>query len=114
MMKYELLNELNFDLEGEEFMKQYNEMMDQFIGKKYVARIDGQSIRYELVDNIPELLESLAIKDGLELVRFENGSLGFIAYYTNHSEYLELVELTNEQYEVLEWEESQEDMKKFF
>lgn len=33
--------------------------------------------------DIDEAIQCLAIKDGYDLVRFENGNIGFVAYYNN-------------------------------
>lgn len=41
-------------------------------------------------------IEGLAIKDGVDLVRFENGNLGLVAYYNRHKSYLEIIVDTDE------------------
>lgn len=33
---------------------------------------------------IDEAIEALAIKDGVDIVRFDNGNIGFIAYYNGN------------------------------
>ena len=44
---------------------------------------------YETLSNAIELL---AVKDGVDLVRFENGNYGFVAYYNNHENGFEILE----------------------
>ena len=34
--------------------------------------------------NVWEALDGLAVKDGFDLVQFENGNYGFVAYYSGH------------------------------
>lgn len=34
--------------------------------------------------DLDEAIQYLAIKDGVDLVRFDNGKLGYVAYYTSH------------------------------
>ena len=38
-----------------------------------------------------ESIEALAIKDGIDLIKFENGNLGFVAYYNGHKDIIEFV-----------------------
>ena len=35
-------------------------------------------------NNIEDEIQILAIKDGVDLVQFENGNIGFVAYYNGH------------------------------
>lgn len=42
-------------------------------------------------DTIDGHIESLAIKDGVDLVRFENGNIGFVAYYNNWTNGFEIL-----------------------
>lgn len=41
--------------------------------------------------SIPEAIECLAIKDGIDLVQFENGNYGFVAYYNGSENGFELI-----------------------
>ena len=41
--------------------------------------------------SIPEAIEYLAIKDGVDLVQFENGNYGFVAYYNGHENGFEIM-----------------------
>lgn len=41
--------------------------------------------------SIPEAIECLAIKDGIDLVQFENGNYGFVAYYNGHKNGFEII-----------------------
>ncbi|MBO7677442.1 MAG: hypothetical protein J6S49_08010 [Erysipelotrichaceae bacterium] len=42
-------------------------------------------------DTIDELLQRLATKDGIDLVRFENGKIGFVAYYNGETNGFEII-----------------------
>lgn len=46
---------------------------------------------YFSTDDIRKAMERLAIKDGVDLVRFENGNMGFVAYYSGHENALEFI-----------------------
>lgn len=37
-----------------------------------------------VTNDIEDEIQILAIKDGVDLVQFENGNIGFIAYYNGH------------------------------
>ena len=43
------------------------------------------------VDTIPCAIERLAIKDGVDLVRFETGNIGFVAYYNGNKNGFEIL-----------------------
>lgn len=45
---------------------------------------------YETLSNAIELL---AVKDGVDLVRFENGNYGFVAYYNDYENGFEILEV---------------------
>lgn len=40
---------------------------------------------------VDEAIEALAIKDGVDIVRFNNGNVGFIAYYNGHENGFEIL-----------------------
>ena len=50
------------------------------------------------VRELDEAIQSLAIKDGVDLVRFENGKLGFMAYYNCHKNCFEFEPCSEEEY----------------
>ena len=52
---------------------------------------------YETDDYIGESTQFLAIKDGLDLVRFETGNYGFVAYYNNHCNGFEILKESMEE-----------------
>ena len=58
---------------------------------------------YEYVSakEIDEQIQCLAVKDGINLVRFSNGNLGFVAYYNGNENAFEIIptEMTEEEYE---------------
>lgn len=47
---------------------------------------------YDKKEEICSYLEYLAIKDGTDLVKFENGNLGYIAYYSLAKNGFEIIE----------------------
>lgn len=42
-------------------------------------------------DRITDAIDALAIKDGVDMVRFEKGTIGFVAYYNDFKEAFEFV-----------------------
>lgn len=46
---------------------------------------------YETDSYVGESTQFLAIKDGIDLVRFETGNYGFVAYYNNHCNGFEIL-----------------------
>lgn len=46
---------------------------------------------YSSATEIDEFTQYLAVKDGVDLVRFSNGNLGFIAYYNGHENGFEII-----------------------
>lgn len=49
------------------------------------------SDRYMAWRALQDGIEALAIKEGVDMVRFENGNLGLVAYYGRHKSYLEFI-----------------------
>lgn len=47
---------------------------------------------YAAKKEIDEYIQYLAIKDGVDLVRFSNGNLGCIAYYNGHKNGFEIIQ----------------------
>lgn len=56
---------------------------------------------YAATESIDEYTQYLAVKDGLDLVRFSNGNLGYVAYYSGHQNAFEIIptEMTEEEFE---------------
>ena len=46
---------------------------------------------YVTIDTIYDAIDALAIKDGVDLVRFENGNEGFVAYYNGYKDAFEIL-----------------------
>lgn len=46
--------------------------------------------RYAWAD-LEDAIDSLAIKDGVDIIRFENGNLGLVAYYNGRKSFLEII-----------------------
>lgn len=56
---------------------------------------------YRPAKEINEQIQYLAVKDGVDLVRFSNGNLGFVAYYNGNENAFEIIpaEMTEEEFE---------------
>lgn len=46
------------------------------------------------LDSISEALDCMAVKEGVDLVRFDNGKIGFVAYYGRHISGFEIIGTT--------------------
>ena len=66
-----------------------------------------EAYEYLSATEIDEYIQYLAVKDGVNLVRFPNGNLGFVAYYNGHENGFEIIQ-TEMSYE--EFEEAGQDM----
>lgn len=49
-------------------------------------------------DSINEIVGGMATKEGIDVIRFTNGTLGIIAYYNSYSEIAQLEELSESEY----------------
>ena len=59
------------------------------------SRFFDEHIRKGTLD---DLIQCLAIKDGCDLVRFENGKLGYVAYYNGHENGFEFEPISRTEY----------------
>jgi hypothetical protein len=63
--------------------------------------------RYTATTEIDKFIQYLAVKDGVDLVRFSNGNLGFVAYYNGHENAFEIIptEMTEDEFELgdMDW-----------
>lgn len=66
----------------------------------------NEHYEYTCKKEIDEYIERLAIKDGIDLVRFSNGNIGYIAYYSGCENGFEIIqtEMTEEEFEEMEQE----------
>jgi hypothetical protein len=66
----------------DELVKEQDEMLDSLgyvLGDDYIVEfLDSTRL---INDDIASSIERLAIKDGYDLVRFKDGSIGFVGYY---------------------------------
>ena len=51
---------------------------------------------------VNDYIDSLAIKDGLNLVRFENGNIGFVGTYNEYENGFEIIRATKKQLAVID------------
>jgi hypothetical protein len=98
--------------EEEKFREELWEEQLEFIGKEITTKnviihfiedthFCDECYRYASAKEIDEYTQYLAVKDGVDLVRFSNGSLGFVAYYNGHENAFEIIptEMTEEEFE---------------
>ena len=45
----------------------------------------------DFITDIHEWIGCLAIKDGVDAVRYNNGNFGFVAYYSGREDYMEII-----------------------
>ena len=59
----------------------------------YLVHFFGSIWCHAFLDNctLMEAIEALCIKDGVDLVKFENGNYGFVAYYNGISDAFEII-----------------------
>lgn len=104
-MKYKVLGRSLYDVPEEERERRDERITDHLVAHMRDREValktdtwgyisinisDGGDVWYDLEDAI----ERLAIKDGCDLIRYENGNLGLVAYYNGRESYLEII--TNE------------------
>lgn len=98
--------------EEERFREQLFEEQTEFVANEiqtdnviihFIEDTAFQDEAYEYADkeDIDEMIQYLAIKDGVDLVRFSNGNLGYVAYYNGYENAFEIMptEMTQEEFE---------------
>ena len=92
----------------EELIKEQSEFLAKEITTKNVilhfledSAYLNESYEYVSKEDIEGEIQCLAIKDGVDLVRFSNGNLGFVAYYNGHENGFEIIptEMTEREFE---------------
>ena len=92
----------------EELIKEQSEFLAKEITTKNVilhfledTHFCDDKYEYVSKEDIDEYIQYLAIKDGVDLVRFSNGNLGFVAYYNGHENGFEIIptEMSEEEFE---------------
>lgn len=86
---YDMASEEDFD--SENFMNEHQKAIEdklselgyEYSGKPVVIRyLDKMDDLY--IDEIEEAVQYLALKDGADLVEFEDGNIGFVGYYNDY------------------------------
>lgn len=103
-------NELTEINELAALTKEQNSLIDLYTSKNCVVCItnwnDKKSYYTFTRTSKEELLQYLAIKDGIDVIRFEDGKIGIVAYYNGKEEYLQTIEVENiEKYENLTYDQ---------
>lgn len=108
--KYEILtkksvcNMTEKDIENENFFMELLEEQSTILsgfGIDYGSSVcgihfiksDWSNGKQCLKDTLDIAIQCLAIKDGVDLVRFENGNIGFISYYNNSLDAFEVLKV---------------------
>lgn len=94
------------DEEKEALVNEQNEVLESLgydLSAAYDAHFFESGFFDDLTtyDDISSLIERLAIKDGVDLVRFENGNIGFVAYYSGKENGFEILGSVTEKREAL-------------
>ena len=81
-------------------VKKIEENGFDYHNKVYEVHFFNSVFRDESIEDceIDDAIQCLAIKDGVDLVRFDNGKIGFIAYYGIHKDGFEIL-MEGEYYE---------------
>lgn len=92
----------------EELCKEQTDFLEREITTKNViihfiedTHFCDERYEYAATESIDEYIQYLAVKDGVDLVRFSNGNLGFVAYYNGHKNGFEIIptEMTEKEFE---------------
>lgn len=90
-------NEKQFESDCIELFEKQNELLEEmgfdYTDKVYKIHFFNSCFRNEYIINtsIDDAVQMLAIKDGADLVRFDNGNIGFIAYYNRNEDGFEIL-----------------------
>lgn len=102
-MKYEIIGKTLYDVPEEE-----REARDEGITQYLIEHMRGREValktdtwgyidltitdsRFDPWYDLEDAIERLAIKDGCDLIRYDNGNLGLVAYYNGRKSYLEII-----------------------
>ena len=88
----------------ETLVKEQDEILkaNRFVfDKKYKVHLFDSRYRNGtyICEEINEAIQYLSIKDGYDLVRFENGNIGFVAYYNGTENGFEILSESEDDYE---------------
>ena len=100
MEKYEIIGKSIYDCEmsDTENESRYNDFIDLLASTGIeddciIADLfgDWRNIRNYWFDNVDNCIECLAIKDGIDYIRFSDGCLGIVAYYNGKKDIAKIV-----------------------
>lgn len=94
-------NDKQFTKECEELVKEQDAILKAYgfeFDKRYKIHLLNDGYRKETIINeeINEAVQYLSIKDGYDLVQFENGNYGFVAYYNGTENGFEILSESEE------------------
>ena len=64
--------------------------------------LENDSYSTGYTTEVNDYIDKLAIKDGVNLVRFENGNIGFVGVYNGYENGFEIIAVTDKQLEALD------------
>lgn len=95
---YDIKDGSNYENELHELYEMQNEFIDFSSIKYYILRItNSHNKEFLFLANscLEELIQSLAIKDGIDVVKLKDDSLAIISYYNGNIEMLEFREISS-------------------
>lgn len=98
-MKYTILTKLNAYDEDTEALYTEQQAKLETLGideREYTCHFFDSAFFNEetTVMTISDAIQSLAIKDGVDLVMYENGNVGYVAYYNGKENGFEILDRT--------------------
>ena len=99
-MKYTILTEhhhgeidsLVLFEEQKQKAKELGYVIDYFADDEYIHFFNSSFFDEKYVNlNIYDAIQSLALKDGIEFVQFENGRYGFVSFYSGEENGFEII-----------------------
>ena len=112
MEKYRVLTNksiLDIDTLSDEntlaFIEEQNAILKQagfedLNSQAYIIRFHEGAFRDEYTTSltIADAVQCLAIKEGYDVVQFENGNIGYVSYYNNYIDSFEILTIDTEDY----------------
>lgn len=95
----------DFNNEDEDARRKFSYMQDTYLPSNPVTVVQFDCAFSNMwigcKVNIFELIEGLAIKDGIDVIEYENGCRGVVAYYNMHKSFVMMLDEGDEDYSKL-------------
>lgn len=109
------IGDLSNDLQQQALQDLYEEQFNFINGEYFVIHfIEDENYineNYTTTNNLDDTIQRLAIKEGIDIVQFDNGNMGFMAYYNGNENAFEFKKITEDQYYKLD---DRNEIKKLF